>query len=220
MSKLLSDLVEQLALDVPAVDSIPTAVQYENAVKDAVRDFSERCGLEQIATLNVVPGTATYDLAADFLKLIVLETFESIDGVIISSVGLIPTNITYEERFTIRNGQIKFWPTPTYTMARDYRYKAAWIGTDVPADGSVAEDVNYETMGEREARIILLKAQATALTKQANAQDGTSIKYSFGAVSEDLTGAGDTLRKSSKSLDDEYLEACKEYNGQHASYGD
>ncbi|RPI92892.1 MAG: hypothetical protein EHM40_11615 [Chloroflexi bacterium] len=220
MSKLLSDLVEQLALDVPVVDSIPTAVQYENAVKDAVRDFSERCGLEQIATLNVVPGTATYTLASDFLKMIVLETFESIDGVIISSAGLIPTNVSYEERFTIRNGQITFWPTPTYTMARDYRYKAAWIGTDVPADASVAADVNYETMGEREARIILLKAQATALTKQANAQDGTSIKYSFGAVSEDLSSGGESLRKSAKALETEYVEACRDYNGQHAAYGD
>lgn len=218
MSVLLSTLEARLTTDVPAVDGVPSTTQYENAIKDAVRDFSERCGVEQIGTLNVVPGTATYDLPADFLKLIVLETFESIDGVIITASGLIPTNITYEERFTIRNGQITFYPTPSYTMARDFRYKAAWVGTVIEDSGS-GDDLDYETMSEREARIILLKAQSIALGKQANAQASTSIKYSFGAVSEDLGGSAESGRKSSESIEKEYLAACKVYNGAHAAYG-
>jgi len=213
---LLSELVSRLEEDVPAVDSVPSTTQYENAIMDAVQDFSERCGLEQIGTLNVVPGTATYSLPADFLKLIVLETFESIDGVIITASGLIPTNVSYEERFTLRNGQITFYPTPTYTMARDYRYKAGWVGTEIEADGSITADVDYETLGEREARIVLLKAKSIASTKKANAQD--SIKYSFGAVSEDLGGSVDALQKDARIFDDEYADACRIYNGQHAAY--
>ena len=60
MSIYLSELVERLADDVPPEDSVPSNIQYEKAVQDAIRDFSERCGLVQIATLNIVPGTPPY----------------------------------------------------------------------------------------------------------------------------------------------------------------
>src|SRR4030067_3249689 len=109
MSFLLSDLVERLAVDVPAEDSVPSNTQYEKAVQDAIRDFSEQCGLVQISTLNIVPGTATYDLPADFLKMIALESFASADGVLISAQGLIPISANWEDRHTIRNEQITFY---------------------------------------------------------------------------------------------------------------
>jgi len=219
MSILLSDLVERLAADVPAEDSVPSNTQYEKAVQDAVRDFSERCGLEQIATLNIVPGTATYDLPADFLKMIALESFASADGVLISAQGLIPISANWEEQHTIRNGQITFYPTPTFTMAREMRYKAAWIGTDIEAEESVAADTEYETMGEREARIVLLKAQANALGKQSNALSGQTLKYSLGAVSVDKGSTIEEKRRKADSFNDEYLAACEKYNGQVAMQG-
>ena len=219
MSILLSDLVERLAADVPAEDSIPSNTQYENAVIDAVRDFSERCGLMQIATLNIVPGTATYDLPADYLKMIALESFASADGVLISAQGLIPISANWEEQHTIRNGQITFYPTPTFTMAREMRYKAAWIGTDIEADDSVAADTEYETMSEREARIVLLKAQANAIGKQANALSGQTLKYSLGAVSVDKGSTVEEKRRKVESFDDDYLAACDKYNGQVAMQG-
>jgi hypothetical protein len=212
---LLSELVDRLVEDIPGEDGTPSTEQYEQAVKDAVRDFSEQCGLEQIGTLNIVSGTAAYDLPADFLKMIMLESFASPDGILNTPQGLIPISANWNERHTIRNGRITFYPTPTYTMPRNIRYKAAWILT-VPDEDYADEE--YETLGEREARIVLLKAQAIALTKQANAQAGSSLKYSFGAVSEDLSTSSDTSKKSADSLESEYLKACKVYNGQHVTY--
>jgi peptidoglycan hydrolase-like protein with peptidoglycan-binding domain len=219
MSILLSTLVTRLIEDVPDVDGVPSTTQYENAVKDAVRDFSEKCGLEQIGTLNIVSGTAVYALAADFVKLISLDSMWSAEGVLIAPQGIIPVGVGWEERTTIRNGQITFYPTPAYTLARPYRYKAAWVGT-LLTDSGYGEDYEYETMGENEARIVLLKAQSIALVKQGNAQDGSAIKYSFGAVSEDLSGASVSSLKNAVTVEDEYLAACNEYNGTYAAYGD
>jgi hypothetical protein len=218
MSILLSDLVERLAADVPAEDSVPSNTQYEKAVQDAVRDFSERCGLVQIAELSIVPGTATYDLPADYLKMIALESFASADGVLISAQGIIPISANWEEQHTIRNGQITFTPTPTFTMAREMRYKAAWISTLMDEDYT-GDDQDYETMSEREARIVLLKAQAIAIGKQANALSGQTLKYSLGAVSVDKGSTVDEKRKKVDSFNDEYLAACEKYNGQVAMQG-
>ncbi len=219
MSQLLSDLVAQLELDVPAEDGTPTETQFENAVKDAVRDFSERCGVEQIGTLNVVSGTATYNLPADFLRLILLTRLGG-DGLLFSSSSqIIPMPANWCEKHTIRNGQITFHPIPRYSAAREFSYKAAWIGTDIEADGSEAADIEYETMGDREARIVLLKARAIAMTKLSNAQAGSAIKYSLGAVSEDLSGGSESTWSTAELMETEYLEACKAYNGQHAMYG-
>jgi hypothetical protein len=219
MSKLLSDLVAKLELDVPAEDGVPTETQYENAVIDAVRDFSELCGVMQIGTLNIISGTATYDLPADFLRLINLFTLGG-EGVIYNANSqIIPLNGSFCERHTIRNGQITFYPIPRYSAARDFSYKAAWIGTDIEAEGSEAADVEYETMGEREARIVLMKAKALALTKKVNAQEGSGLKYSFGAVSEDLSGSSDSWGKDAKTAEAEYLAACEKYNGQYGIFG-
>lgn len=221
MSKLLSELVSKLELDVPAEDGVPSTVQYENAVKDAIADFSEQCGLEQIGTLNIVSGTASYDLPADFLKLIRLTALGG-EGVLFSTNSqIIPlSGSSWCEKHTIRNGQITFYPIPRYSIAREFAYKAAWIGTDIEPESSGGEaDIEYETLGEREARIVLLKAKALASTKKANAQAGSAIKYSFGAVSEDLGGVSEASQKDAKTFEDEYLDACSQYNGQYASYG-
>jgi hypothetical protein len=221
MSILLSTLVARLQEDVPAEDGVPSETQYENAIQDAVRDFSERCGLEQIGTLNVVSGTSTYDLPADFLRMIRLETIANLgEGVLHSADGLIPVSVDWCEKHTIRNGQITFYPIPRYSMARDFHYKAAWIGTDVEPEGSGdTADIEYETMGEREARIVLLKAQAIALTKQVNATSGDVLKYSLGAVSVDKGSNIEERRRKSETFDSDYLDACAKYNGAHVAYG-
>ena len=219
MSKLLSILVAQLELDVPAEDGTPSEVQYENAVKDAIADFSEQCGLEQIGTLNVVAGTATYDLPSDFLRLIKLYSMAGQGVMFGENSQIIPLSSDWHEKSVIRNGKITFYPIPRYSLAREFSYKAAWIGTIIEAEGSEAADVEYETMGEREARIVLMKAKAIANSKKANAQAGSAIKYSFGAVSEDLGGLSETSMTNAQSFESEYLEACKVYNGQHAMYG-
>jgi hypothetical protein len=213
---LLSELVALVESDVPEEGGVPSALQYEQAVKDAVRDFSERCGVEQFGTLDIVAGQATYDLPADFLSMIVIETLISQGGVLHSAEGLIPISANWEERSMIRNGQITFKPTPTYSMARDFRYKAAWILTAAVDEYDNSE---YETLGEREGRIVVLKAKSIASTKKGNAVAGESIKYSFGAVSEDLSGSTEGFTKDSKKYDSDYLEACEKYNGSSITAG-
>ena len=213
---LLSELVDRLVEDVPAEDGVPSSEQYENAVRDAVRDFSERCGLEQIATLNVVSGTATYDLPADFLRLIRLTQLGGVGIMYGADSQIIPLSGNWCEKHTIRNGKITFYPIPRYSLAREFSYKAAWVSTLADEDYA---DEDFETLGEREARIVLLKARSIASTKKANAQAGSAIKYSFGAVSEDLTGGVESTKATADQMESEYLEACKVYNGQHAMYG-
>lgn len=209
MSILLIDLIADLAEDVPAVDGVPSTEQYERAVMEAARAFSERCGLEQIGTLNIVPGTATYNLPADFVKLIKLAGLFTPDGIIHSAAGLIPVPATWEERFTVRNGQITFHPTPTYTVARDFRYKAAWIPTIV--DDDYDNTYEYVTMGEREADIVLLKAKALATMKVVNVSSG--MKYSLGAVSVDNSGTTAGLTATSEAFDQQFDAECRKYNG-------
>lgn len=205
----LAALVDLLESEVPAVDGIPTATQYEQAIVDAVFDFSLRCGLAKISALTIVSGTAIYSMPADFLKLITLNALVGVEGVIVAS-KLIPVSKDFEEEYTIVNKQITFYPTPGYSLTRYMKYKAAWVATAA----------DYTTMGADEARIVILKAKAIAFGKQANASAGSSLKYSFGAVSEDLDGGSESSASSASDADKEYLDACTLYNGQHASYGD
>ena len=214
MSKLLSEMVGQLMEDVPADGGVPSTTQYENAIKDAVADFSEQCGVTQIGTLSIVSGIATYELPVDFLKLIRLESYQH-DGVIYSEAGLIPLSAHFYEKYTIRNGQITFYPIPRYTLVRCFDYKAAWVGTVTDDE---YPDIEYETLSEREVRIILLKAQEITLGKLSNAQAGTSIKYSFGAVSEDLGGTSEASRKTAYAVQTDYEAACRKYNGTIGSF--
>ena len=215
---LLSQLVARLMADVPSEDGVPSEEQYEQAVKDAVLDFSERCGLIKVATISVVPNTSTYELPADFLSLISMPALYSPypDSVIHTIEGLIP--IPDPDRYPPETHQISglnivFIPTPRYTLSRVIRYKAAWVS-------SVDDyDEDYETMTEREARIILLKAQSIAMNKLSNAQAGNAIDYSFGAVSEKLDGGSSSTKSTADVIDSEYLEACKLYNGAYASSG-
>jgi hypothetical protein len=206
----LAALVTLLQQEVPAVDGVPSSDQYTQAVKDAVMEFSHHCGLIKISSLSIVSGTATYSLPADFVRMITIDALVGVDGVIVGQNGLIPLSKDFEEERTIINKQITFYPTPGYSMTRYYKYKMAWVAT--------AGD--YTGMGEHEARIVILKAKAIAFGKQANASAGSSLKYSFGAVSEDLDGGSESSASSASDAEKEFLAACEKYNGQHAAYGD
>jgi len=187
------------------VDGVPSTDQYTRAIKDAVADFSRRCGTEKIDTLNVVSGTAAYSLADDFLKLIMLESFATADGVLITAAGIIPLDTTWEERWTVRGTTITFYPTPSYTMARDYRYKAAWI----------LDDGTYDDMGEEEAGIILLRAQAICLTKQSNTMAPEAFSYQQGDVSVNTGTQTLAVRAQLDAVEKQYVEACEKYNGNY-----
>lgn len=199
----LAELVNQLISEAPVVDDVPTPDQYNQAVKDAVLDFSRRCGLAKISMLAILSGTATYDLPADFLKLISMDALVGVDGVIISNNGIIPLSKDFEETWTIINKQITFYPTPSYSLTRYFKYAAGWI--------AIADD--YTTLGDEETRIVLLKAKAIALGKQVNAASGNVLKYSLGAVSVDKSSDVDSKSQRADRFDKDYLEACDGYNG-------
>lgn len=208
MAKTLAALVAILQSEVPAVNSTPTTAQYQQAIKDAALEFSRRCGQGKWAELNIVSGTPTYDLAADFLGLISLEMMVGADGVMISSTGLIPVSADWEEEYTIRNKQITFTPTPTYTVTRDYKYKAGWILTGTDPDQTFAE------MGDEEAQIVMIKAKSLAIEKKVNAMASSGgMKYSLGAVSVDKSGGVDSLSKMIFTLHGDFVAACERYNG-------
>lgn len=210
MSKTLADLKTLLESEVPAVNSVPTSAQYERAIKDAVTAFSRKCGLSKFADIDIVSGTATYALEDDFIKMIYLEALTNVDDLIISSSGLIPLSSDWDEEYSIAGGQITFTPTPTYTLTRDYKYKAAWI-----LDGS---DI-YQTMGDQEAEIIMLMAKSIAYEKQEMALAASGgMKYSLGAVSVDKGSGSESLGKKVGSLKDDFDDACDAYNGA-AVYG-
>lgn len=208
MSKTLAELVALLQSEVPAVNSVPSSAQYTQAIKDAVQDFSRLCGVRKFSELSIVSGTATYALADDFLKLIWLEALTGVDGVIVSSGGLIPTAAEWDEVYSIMGGSITFTPTPTYTLNREYSYKAAWTLTG--AEGSEA----YATLGDAESQIVMLKAKALAKSKQRQAlSSGGGMNYSMGVFKVDKSSGVEDLKSDISSLNDEYDAACDAYNG-------
>lgn len=203
----LAALKTILQSEVPAVNSVPTSAQYEQAIKDAVMEFSRRCGLVKLADLSIVANTATYSLPDDFQKLIWLEALTGVDGVIISDAGLIPLGAEFNEEHSVINKQITFKPTPGYTMTREYKYKAGWVLT-----GS-GDSQTYAAMGDAEQSVVMIKAKQLAKEKIKNSMAGGDMKYSFGAVSVDKTGGLEDLTREIFSLHSEFVQACESYNG-------
>lgn len=179
MTIALTTLVTQLQADVPARNSIPSATQYEQCIKDAVADYSRRKPRRKVTTLTVVSGTASYDLPEDFVRLIrISQPAEYADsGVIISSDGLVPVGSKdWEEHHTIAAGadgimKITIYPTPTYSTTRDLWYSAGHVlnGSD-----------EYAEMTWRDSDVIMYKARALALELQANKAAQEAWQYSIG----------------------------------------
>jgi hypothetical protein len=119
----------------------------------------------------------------------------------------VPVLPEFKERITVRTRQLTIYPTPTYTMTRQLRYKAGWVST--PDDyGEV-----YEEMGEEEASIILLKAKSLAQKKKEDAAGGKGYRYQVGGVSVDTTSQAGVSVKSAESWQSEYESRVEKYNG-------
>ncbi len=206
----LIDLVEQLEENVPAKDGVPSAAQYAQAVPDEAADFSRRCGRVKIATLSVVSGTASYALASDFVQLVKLYSLSNADGIINSGTGLIPVNVSWTEKYQVADGTITFYPTPEYTLSRDYEYKAGWV-----LDSS---DV-YQEMGSFEAGIVLLLAEARALGLQANVAAQQAWSYQIGDERVSKEKLADVLRAQAEARKADYMDAVRQYGGRGRTIG-
>jgi hypothetical protein len=200
MAVSLEALVARLQNAVPAEDEVPGDTQYEQAVEDAVADYSRRNPLRRLATLSIRSGTATYDLPADFLKIITLESLTSQDGVIVTGAGLIPVSATYRERYCVTGRrQITFSPAPQYTVDRNLWYAAA----------HVLDDGEYPDMTAEDAAIVMLKARSLALDLQANSVAGDGWMYQIGDEKVDKRGKVENTRQAARDLETQYLEAVQ-----------
>jgi len=206
MTKLLTTMIAELQEDIPAVDGVPTEPQYERAIKDAVSEFSRRCGLVKNATISVVSGTADYALPSDFMELIEIDNpYDPEHKVMITSTGIIPFSelAPMEEEVTVRNETLTIYPTPGYTMTRYYEYKAGWV-LDVDGAYPLTED---------EVRIVMIKAKGICFDKLANAGISTGFKYTVGNMTVDKSGVSDGYTKRLYELHGEFVQACEKYNG-------
>lgn len=211
---LLSDLIDNLQSKIPARNGVPGELQYRKVVLDAVIDFSVRCALEKIGHISIIAGVATYDLPADFVKIIRLYAAGALDhGVAITPGGLVPVS-QIQEHYTIANKKITFFPAPGYNQVRTLRYAAGWALT-----GS-ADNEEYAEMGDLEAAIVLLKAQADVKTLQINAEGGGVLAYRIGDESFDKAGGIQAMiaERNAKAFD--YQSACQSYNGAKTVYGE
>lgn len=203
----LSDLIDELESYVPPSSGIPSAAQYESAIKSAVADFGQRAGRVKIGTLSIVSGTASYSLPDDFLKFIAFIPLPEYGGIMVVGNQLVPTSLDWlEERYTIANRKITFFPTPGYTFDRSYSYKAGW------AVSTVDDKTGYDDMSADEAGIVMLMARSSALGMQADASGG-GISYRQGDVSVDTSGQAASLQGQADSLKQQYLETVQAYNG-------
>jgi hypothetical protein len=197
MSVALTTLTGLLTAAVTARGGVPSTAQYEQAVKDAVADYSRLRPMQKVATLTIVSGTASYSLPSDFLSVIVLESPATADGVLISDAGIVPVGSAWRELYTIAGLTISFYPTPTYGMDRDLWYAAA----HVLSGGS------YASMTDADAAIIMLKARALALGLQAGSMAGDILSYQIGDERVDKGKTVDALRGQVQGLDAEYRAA-------------
>lgn len=199
----LSDLVARLQANVPAQNSVPSTAQYEQAIKDAVDDFSNRLPMRKRTTLSIVANTASYDLPDDFLRAISLRSLLAQDNVLVTDAGIVPVSDSFQEEYSVSGGQITFYPTPTYTTDRYLWYAAAYI----------LDDDIYQDMTNAIAGVIMLLAQSLALGLQANAQASAGWSYKIGDVAVDKKGVGKGIQSQADSLEKQYLGAVDKMIG-------
>lgn len=209
MSTSLADLIARLESDVPAYDSIPSADQYLRCITAAVNDYGRRAGRYKIATLNIVAGTATYDLPSDFVKAVQMESLAYPgENIQITGAGIVPLSTGYKERYTVADGQITFYPTPGYTTERALHYQAGWV-LDANSD--------YQELEEEHAETLLLMAASQALEMQANYFARQAWNYAVGDERVSKERLASELRTQAQENATRYAERITTSNGPYGS---
>lgn len=212
MSIELNYFLARFMQDVPAQDGVPTAVQYENAVRDAVATFNDRYGTKKLHSFSTVSGQAAYTLPDDYWGLIHMEPFFKQPGnVMITADGLVPLmsgSYIGEETYLVNGLTLTIDPTPAYALPRRLWYRAGHVLSDT---GGV---LVYPSMTERFASIIYVKAQANAwriICGQVSRNK--AWKYQMGDVMIDKTKVGDALKGWIADLDSEFDERVTQLIG-------
>lgn len=192
-------LVQRLIAGFPALEEI-MALQY---VEDAVEQLSQDVPILTSATLSIVSGQDTYSLPRDFAFLVELPALVSSDNVLLSDGGIIPLATAWEERWYVEGDQIRFEPTPSYTMTRRLRY----AGRYVLVDGV------YARLSENGARIALLYAKYLAIQAQAQAAGESGWRYKVGDEEVDKSRMGTALLEQARGALDTYAAAVRQLRG-------
>lgn len=200
-------LVDRLRENVPARDSVPSDMQYEQAIRDAIADYSTRAPLRKIVTLSIVSGQADYTLPADFLYVIRFASLLTREHLLNTAGGLIPVSTGYEERYTIAGLTLTIIPTPNYAATRELEYSAGYVAS---VDGDA---ITYDAITATDAARIMLKAQAIALIWQANAQARYAMSHQIGDERVNKEKIAAELRAQALLLDVQYDRAIQQRTG-------
>lgn len=180
MGTKLGFLVERLKNDVPARNSVPSDVQYDQVIRDAVADYSRRRPRKKHTSLSIVSGTASYDLPTDFVQLIRLAspvTYVSGDqGVLVTSDGLVPLSSDWQEEHYVAPGsdgvmELTFYPTPTYSTTRIVWYAAGH---------ALNASDEYPNMVDDDVEVLMHRARSLALELQAGVAAREAWQYAIG----------------------------------------
>lgn len=206
-------MVSRLEQAVPVNNGVPA--DYGALVREAVWQLSSDAPPTKTGTLAIVPGTATYTLPADFLRMIDLPGMNSrtYGDVLLSGEGIVPLSVDFEEDHWVADGQITFDPVPTYSLTRRFRYAAFYR----------LADEDFVGLDENRGRIALLYAQYLAVTEQANKSISGAWKYTIGDESVDKSRMGDQFASQAKALLEQYQQALASLSkgafGMTATYG-
>lgn len=201
MSITLALLTTWLQDAIAARNDVPDLSGYEQAIKNAVLDYSGRVPIRKRATVSIVAGTATYALPSDFLKLISFPSvLENSGGVMVSDTGLIPVNDTFKEEYQIAGNQLTIYPTPAYTTTRYLWYYAF----HALSDGA------YATLDDSATALVLKKAGAICLRLQANRAAQEAWRYQIGDEQVDKTRLSEALAARASEMESEYLAEVKQ----------
>ena len=206
MSVLLATLADRLQRAVPPRDGLPD--DYEELAREAVAQLSQDLPIMAAGSIQVVAGTASYSLPADFLALIAFGGASAVDGVVIGDNGIVPMGSGWRETHYVNGDTLTIDPTPTYTMTRTLRYAAC----HVLAGGA------YPRLSENGARVALLYGQYLALSAQANAQAGDGWSYKIGDESVDKRGVGAAIQGQAQAALQAYNVAIRPLKGYGAQY--
>lgn len=137
MSVTHSDLVARLQIIFPAQDGSPAAAQYDAAVVSGIAEFSQCDNRIKRASINIVSGTGSYPMPADFLKLVSFDDIFESSTIVQPGGKLIATDTTMQEELHWFDGaNLIISPTPQYTLTRYFQYKAKHVQD---ANGNYAE---------------------------------------------------------------------------------
>lgn len=202
MSVALTELTSRLRSAAPVRDGVPA--DYTELVKAAVWQYASDVPLPMAVVINVMSGVDRYALPADFLSLIELTPLAQHGGVLVGEGLIAVGSAPYQERIWLEGADLRIYPAPYYTAARQLWYGAAH---------TLDENFAYLNLNANDARLVLLYAQYLALQAQASAVAGDGWMYRIGDETVDKRGQGTSLQTQAQNLLTQYQQALQSRKG-------